>query len=229
MAKPNAVERRWTSSYIELGAYWEHNGNPDRPHAILTSGKHSDGFFNSGIVLQDPWLTEQALLDLLKLLEEAGLDIKEVDRVVGPAMGAITLANDLARIIAKTRQRFCYFSYAEKGEPTFYEGKKTWKFSRIGVEKGEKVLLVEDVWTTGESINGVGDLVEACGGIVLPYRAVLVARSGQTEHHGNKIVALINRKLSSWAPHECPLCKQGSEAIKPKTPPENWKRLTGEI
>lgn len=197
------------------------------PHALLTSGMHSDGFFYSGLVLQDPWLTERATLDLLELLKQEGLKIGEVNRVVGPAMGAVTLAHDMARVIAKEREAFCYSSYAEKGTPT-PAGKKTWAFPRLGVERGEKVLLVEDVWTTGESLDGVAELVEASGGVVLPYRAALVVRSGETERRGAKIVGLINRKLSIWGSDECPLCKAGSEAIKPKTPPENWKRLVGE-
>jgi orotate phosphoribosyltransferase len=219
-----SIEKRWVSIYQELGAYWEHDNNPLRPHALLTSAKHSNGFFNSSRVLQDPWLCEKAAMDLFGLLQDAGLDIHEPNWVVGPAMGAITLAHDLARVIAKTRHQFCYAGYAEKGEAD-ERGKKTWKFPRIAIERGERVLLIEDVWTTGDSLNGVADLVEAKGGIVLPYRAVLVVRSGETEYHGNKIVALVNRKLPAWEPDECPLCHAGSEAIRPKTPPENWKRL----
>jgi hypothetical protein len=70
----------------------------------------------------------------------------------------------------------------------------------------------------------VGRAVEAVGGVALPYIAVLVNRSGKTEVGGRKFVALINREMSVWKPDECPLCKRGSAALRPKGK-ENWAAL----
>jgi orotate phosphoribosyltransferase len=85
------------------------------------------------------------------------------------------------------------------------------------------VLFCEDVLTTGGSVELAEDAVLENGGIVLPYILVLVNRSGLTEVNGKKIIALINRDFPKWTPEECPLCKEGSEAIPPKG--DNWELL----
>ena len=86
----------------------------------------------------------------------------------------------------------------------------------------QSILLCEDVLTTGGSVDLAATAVTNAGGIVLPFILVLVNRSGLTEANGKKIVALIDRPMPMWTPEECPLCKQGSEAIRPK---DNWMRL----
>lgn len=242
----------WIRCYEEKGALWIHDGNVKRPHALLTSGKHSNGFFNSGIVGEDPEVIEQACEDLSGCLILEGFDEATPDRVVGPAMGAITLAHGIAAAISMIRRRFmapnCLCAFAEKmvmyrvisqqsGTESIVEADKLAQgdlivvvekpkmvFRRTTVKPGEKVLLCEDVLTTGSSVDVTAQAVTAMGGIVLPYVAVLVNRSGLTEVSGKQIVALIDRPMPTWTPDECPLCKQGSEAIRPKGK-ENWARL----
>jgi len=214
--------RDWKHIYRKRGALWIHDGNPKRPHALLSSGKHSGGFFNSEDVMDDPKLLDEAAVDLIQLLEDAELDLNMVDLVAGPAMGAITLAHDLARNIWDYRSSDapCRRAYAEKvpGDTKAFAFNRT----RIGTER---VLVCEDVTTTAGSVELVIQAVEKCGAVTLPYVAVLVNRSGLKDIGGRKIVALIDEHLPSWTPEECPLCRKGSEAIPAKKPVENWELL----
>ncbi len=62
-------QRQWIQKFTELGAYWLHDGNPNRPHALLASGNHSDGYFDASLVIADPALLNQSGTDLRKRLE----------------------------------------------------------------------------------------------------------------------------------------------------------------
>jgi orotate phosphoribosyltransferase len=224
------TENSWLSLYQERGALWLHNGNPNRPHVLLTSGKHSSGFFNSESVMEDPLLLDEAARDLVQLVGERGTGIGTIDRVVGPAMGAITLANDLARHISMARRghgvprTVCLRAYAEKDEGEGTDA-KTMVLKRTTVKPREKILLCEDVLTTGGSVDLTASAVEAAGGTVLPFVAILVNRSGLKEVNGRKIIALIDRPMPMWSAEECPLCRQGSEAIRRPKGAESWSRL----
>lgn len=211
----------WIEKYQQKRALWIHDGNPKRPHALLTSGKHSNGFFNSEVVMEDPALLDEACFNLLFLLKQEGLNLSQVDRVVGPAMGAITLAHDLARHIAQEKKRPCLRAYTQK---EMDGDKKKMVFKRTTIKPGENVLTVEDVVSTGGSVKSMVNAVVEPGGNVLPFVAVLVNRSGLTKVSEKKIVALIDRPMRMWVEDQCPLCKAGSEAIRPKDT-ENWERL----
>ncbi len=216
----------WISEYKERRALWIHDGNPLRPHALLSSGKHSNGFFNSEIVMEDARFLAYACAELVfaharEVLADNGLDIYSIDRVVGPAMGAITIAHEIAKSIAERRGNKCLRAYTEKEGDG--EG-KLMTFKKTAIFEGERVLAVEDVLTTGGSVDATANAIIKAGGIVLPLVVVLVNRSGLKEVSGKRIVALIDHPMPMWAPEECPLCKEGSEAIRPKGA-ENWKRL----
>lgn len=218
--RPIRNEKGWTKVYEECKALWIHDGNPKRPHALLSRGSHSGGYFNSSLVMEDPFLLSEAAHDLIVALIGRGVKPQEIDRVVGPAMGAITLAHDIARIITRDygrlRQGPCLTAYAEKGGSEMV-------FNRATILPGERVLVVEDVLTTGRSSALTMDAVTRAGARVLPVRAVLVNRSDLAELGGSSVVALINRYMPIWA-DECPLCNRGSEALRPKGK-ENWAKL----
>lgn len=217
-------ESFWTSEYKESGALWIHDQNPKRPHALLTSGNHSNGFFNSEIVMENAPLLDQACSDLVTLLKDSGLNVHQVDRVVGPAMGAITLAHNIALQIGKQCKRRCFRAYTEKET----EGNaKLMVFKRTSIRPAEVILMVEDVLTTGGSVVLTETAIAANQACVAPFIAVLVNRSGLKEVNGKKIVALIDQPMPMWSPEACPLCKEGSEAIRPKGT-ENWDRLNAE-
>lgn len=215
-------QKYWINEYEKKGALWIHDGNPKRPHALLTSGKHSNGFFNSELVMEDPLLLDEACAQLVERLWKSGLNIDEgVDRVVGPAMGAITLAHDIARHIGRTRNKVCLRAYTEKETDGI---SKLMVFKKTSIRPTESILMVEDVLTTGGSVNLTETAVASSYAYVVPFVAVLVNRSGLTEVNGKKIIALIDHPMPMSAPEECWLCKQDSEAIRPKGA-ENWARL----
>lgn len=213
----------WISEYQRKGALWIHDGNPKRPHALLTSGKHSNGFFNSRLVIPDEVLLRDAASDLLELFAQQGGDISKVQGVVGPQTGATKLAELISnQITAYTRGECFCASPAKIGD----ESEKWMVFSakELGLLPGQSLLLCDDVLTTSGSVGLTATVSTNAGGIVLPFILVLVNRSGLKEAHGKKIIALIDHPMPMWTPEECPLCKDGSEAIRPKGPPE-WARL----
>jgi orotate phosphoribosyltransferase len=211
----------WINVFEEKGAFWLHDGNPKRPHALLTSREHSSGFFNSRLVILDEALLRVAASDLLELFALQGGDVSMVEGVVGPQTGATKLAEFMSyQVMAHTRNR-CFWASPAKSDGG---GLKSMVFSDedLAKLKGKTILLCEDVITTGDSVGLVATAVAGAGGIVLPFVLSLVNRSGLTEASGKKIVALIEYPMQTWTPEKCPLCKAGSEALRPK---ENWARL----
>lgn len=213
----------WIREYNKRDALWIHDGNAKRPHALLTSGKHSGGFFNSRPIISDEPLLGEAAFHLAQLFFQQGGDPLAVQGIIGPQTGATKLANYI-------RLEFYYttgLEYFSLSPAKSTEGEKRMIFSKTDHEslRDMPVLLCEDVLTTGGSVELTAAAVEDAGGIVLPSVLVLVNRSGLTEVSGRKIIALIDSEMPIWEPHECPLCKQGSEALRPK---DNWARLNAD-
>jgi orotate phosphoribosyltransferase len=219
-------QQGWIREYQGRGALWMHDGNASHPHALLTSGKHSNGFFNSRLVtgLGDEPLLRAATSDLFQNFRLAGGPLAKVEVVVGPQTGATRLADFLATQFAFVGGRVGHVTSASPAK-SGDEGNKRMVFSdrELGLIAGKHVLLCEDVLTTGGSVELTASAVIEAGGVVLPFVAALVNRSGQKELGGKKIVALINREMHNWDPDDCPLCKGGSKAIRPK---DNWRELT---
>lgn len=224
----------WMRQYRAKGAFWTHDGNPRRPHAILTAEKqggkmHSRGFFDSELVMEDPFVLDKAAFDLVRLLERQGLKLNSIDRVVGPAKGAITLAHDVARRIGSSRScpRPCLRSYAEK--ETDGDGKRIFVFKRTAIRPGEKILIVEDVLTTGESANLAARAVASLGGIVLPFVGALVNRSRFVNVHGKKIVALVKHQCQRGSRRNVRFASVAQEPFDPrKTGPFSTHNKKGE-
>lgn len=202
----------WKKVFQEKGAIWIHDGNPQRPHALLTSGLHSDGFVNCTFITQQPVLLQRIVSspDGLSRL----LPTEKIDWVIGSAFGAITLGFSVALEVG-TRAGFT----EKDGE--------SMKLSRFSVSSSDRVLVVEDTISTGGSILKTMDAVVRAGipeDNVLPFIVCLVNRSEKTELAGKEIRALLTLQIHSWKPEECPLCRSGSQAVRPKT---HWKDLTG--
>lgn len=177
--------------FIEAGALLE-------GHFTLTSGRHSDKYMQCAQVLKYPAHTEK----LAKLIAD---DFREdkVELVVGPAMGGIVVAYEVARQLEVAS----IFTERQDGEMTLRRGFK--------IEKGTRVLVVEDVVTTGGSVREVIDLINSLGGIVVGV-GLLVDRSNGQETFGVKQKATLTMEVLSWEPEECPICKEGKiPAIKP--------------
>lgn len=218
------LEKWWIKQYMDAQAYWEHDENPKRPHAIMASGLHTNGFFMSKLVTdENPTLLAQGAFDLITELLMPNCDIKKISRVVGPQTGAKKLSEALHKEINR-RGGQCLWSSPKKveGAP---EKRMEFENAESTPKPGELILPCEDVISTGGSVSlAIKPSIEA-GAEILPYILVLVNRSGMEEIDGRKILALINRKMPTWPAEECPYCKLGSKAIKAKTPPENWALL----
>jgi len=211
----------WMRRFQERGALWKHDGNPKRPHVILTTEReHSSGFFNSGLVVADERLLREAADDTIALLVNHGLVVGTVDCVVGPATGATKLAEAVHIELNRRGGRSRWASPYKTGEGP----DKKMVFRETTVYPGEWVLLVEDVISTGGSVELAACVVQEKGGMLLPYIGALVNRSGLIRVGGREIVALIDRSVPKWDPKRCPLCELGSKAIRPKDPC-NWELL----
>lgn len=211
----------WRALYEERKALWIHDGNPECPHAELTSGKHSSGFFNSRLIIKDERLLFMAVADLIELSERGGPTING-DIVIGPQTGATLLAKYISRQLSVSKgKEHLFISPAKK----IVNGEKTMVFTPRESELifGRRILLCDDVLTTGGSVNLVANAINEFKGIILPFILVLVNRSGLKEINGRKIIALIDKEMPVWDSADvCPLCQAGSIAIRPK---DNWEAL----
>jgi len=225
----NKNEQEWIKHLSELGCLWIHDGNPKRPHASLTRGNHSNGFFNGSLIINDPGLCGQVCLDLWgKFLEylktNAGFGQRihsenPKPQIFGTALGANDLTYQLG-LISGLKRGFTEHVYSvnEQGKLA-----KTITLKRFSFDPGTPILMVEDVMTTGGTTRDSIGVIEEAGGIVLPAVLVICNRSGMKDLDGRKIIALIDKELPAWDPGNCPLCQQGSEPVRPKG---NWDMLT---
>ncbi len=167
-------------------------------HFKLTSGRHSNRYMQCAQVLQFPEYTEQLAAHIAEKF--AG---DHIELVIGPAMGGIIVAYEVARQL-KVPGIFCE---RENGKMALRRGFK--------IYPEQKVLVVEDVVTTGGSVVEVMDIVKEAGGLVAGV-AVLVDRSGGKVDFGVRTEAVLTMEIESWEADQCPLCQAGmGEAVKP--------------
>ena len=144
-------------------------------------------------------VSEELCSALAEYYAEDGVEI-----VIGPAMGAVQMAYEVSRSLR------CENFFAERGE----DGKMALRRG-FEVKPGQKVLLVEDVVTTGGSVREVMELVREAGGVIAGVGSI-VDRTGGKIDFGVPFHAVISMDVQSWDPEECPLCKAGMPApIKP--------------
>ena len=166
-------------------------------HFRLTSGRHSDRYVQCARVLMEPKYTEALCSHLAESFKE-----DQVDVVVGPAMGGIVISYEMARQL-KVPSLF-----TER-----VDGKMTLRRNFV-IQPGQRVLVVEDVVTTGGSVKEVVDIVEAAGGVVVGI-ALLVDRSNGKVDLGHRIEACLSMDVQSWEEVDCPLCQAGKPVVKP--------------
>jgi orotate phosphoribosyltransferase len=209
-----------------LDAAWVHSGDPKDPHAELTSGYCSNGFFDCLRVLKYVNLSEILARELAERLKNAmgPFELRKVKWVIGSPMAAITFAHDVAKFAGIPINMF-----VEK-DPADPKGKRMlWK--RMAIPEEEPVLQIEELITTSHTTNEVERAIRDGNPNpvnFVPFIGVLVHRPPKMvdEYGGRKVVALIEKEVWAVPPEECPLCKQGSKRLRPKT---NWKELTGKV
>lgn len=168
-------------------------------HFRLTSGLHSSRYLQCALVLQHPEhaavLGSALATRMLELADKPGL-------VVAPALGGILVAHEVARALG-TR---ALFAERQEGTLTLRRG--------FRIAPGETCFVVEDVVTTGGSTRETMDVVKQAGGVVTAAGAI-VDRSGGRTDLGVPRTALAVLDVPNYPPDNCPLCRAGSQAVKP--------------
>ena len=218
-----------------IGVIWKHSGNPTEQHALLASGKHSDGFINLSILSTHPRVMKEMTTELAHKLDVALESYSSQGQrlsplvdpkgkwIIGSAMGAITIAAQIAEL---TNLRAAYTEKTEDGKMSF---------DRFVSEIGdiEHIFVVEDVMTTGSTTRKtLQALLDADPDLLMKVKnhlGVLINRSGKSEirfdsdYEGElswsiqmPIISVADVNFNVWTPEECPLCKKGSKVLKPK-------------
>jgi orotate phosphoribosyltransferase len=166
-------------------------------HFRLSSGLHADTYFQCAIALESPGITEK-MGDAIARRYEAD----DIDTVVSPAIGGIVLGFAVALALGK---RFIW-AERENGLMAFRRG--------FTVSPGDRVLIVEDVVTTGGSVREVVGLIKKSGADVAGI-ACLINRGDVMEIAGTGVKALVNLPVTSFPAEECSLCREGKDIESP--------------
>ena len=181
-------------------------------HFKLSSGNHSQFYLQSAKVLEDPKTAKLLADELAKQIKASGL---EIDTVCAPALGGLIAGFALATALDVRS----IFAERVNGTMTIRRG--------FEIKPGEKVLMCEDIITTGGSAMEAAAVVKELGGEIIGVAAL--ANRGFCHREGSSVQTKPNCKLPQdipffaladftfemYSPEECPLCKEGSEAIKP--------------
>ncbi|MBE3126988.1 MAG: orotate phosphoribosyltransferase [Candidatus Atribacteria bacterium] len=183
----------------EVMKKFEQAGAIQKGHFRLTSGVHSDTYIQCAQVMQHPEFMHNLCSELGKKFRGDDIDV-----IVGPAIGGIIMAHVMARVLGPWVRAI--FTERENGKMTLRRS--------FEIIQGEKVLVVEDVTTTGSSVREVIDIVNSRQGKVVGV-GVLIDRSGGKVDFGIKTEKLLTVDIKTYLPEECPLCKKGIPAVKP--------------
>jgi orotate phosphoribosyltransferase len=176
-------------------------------HFELSSGLHSATYLQSALVLRYPRYAEKLGQALAALFSDA-----TIQTVVSPALGGVIIGQEVARALPAPK-----FG-ADMGVPAIFvernAGGDLTLRRGFTLEPGEKVLVIEDVWTTGGSTMDTIQVIEEAGGRVIAVGA-LVDRSGGKIEFPVESQSLLGLNIPSYTPEDCPQCKEGGTAVKP--------------
>lgn len=191
--------------YRDAGAYLQ-------GHFLLSSGKHSQFYLQSAKVLESPALAAKLADELSAVIAEFGVSY---DSVCSPALGGILAGYELARAGGK---RFI-FTERVSGVMSLRRG--------FEIRQGERFIVCEDIITTGKSALECASVIESMGGAVVGFAALanrgfckLANIGGELKSEckiptDKPVFALGNFEFEIYEPADCPLCKDGNEAVKP--------------
>ena len=166
-------------------------------HFTLTSGLHSPQYFQCAKVLQYPKYTEQLCKDIVKNVKG-----ERIDCVISPAVGGLVVGQECARLLGCR----AIFAERENGVMKLRRG--------FEIKHDEKILVVEDVVTTGGSVKEVIELAKGAGAEVVGV-GYIVDRSNGKRLFDEPAYPVFQMEVVTYKPEKCPLCKQGSPAKKP--------------
>ena len=191
----------------ELLRLFESVGAIRHGHFELSSGLHSGTYVQCALVLQYPHFAEKLGQALAALFSDA-----VIEAVVSPAMGGVIMGQEVARALPEPK------GSAGGGVPAIFverDASGTMTLRRgFSLRADQHVLVIEDVWTTGGSTLETIQVIEEAGGRVVAAGA-LIDRSGGQVEFPVEAQALLDLPIASYAPEDCPQCREGSAAIKP--------------
>ena len=173
-----------------------------RGHFLLSSGLHSPAYVQCAVLLESPARAAEAgeqIADRLRTLVP--------DSVLAPALGGVIIGYEVARALGVP------FRFAERA------GERLALRRGFELSPGERVVIIEDVVTTGKSTIETAALAESAGAVVVGIGSIIDRSAGK---HGFAVpfAALLSLDLPTYDPGACPLCHDGSEAIKPGSRPQ---------
>ena len=191
----------------EILRVFESAGAIRHGHFELSSGLHSGTYVQCALVLQYPRFAERLGQALAALFSDA-----TIEAVVSPALGGVVIGQEVARALPELK------GSAGGGVPALFVERNasgTMSLRRgFSLRADQHVLVVEDVWTTGGSTLEAIQVVEEAGGRVVAAGA-LIDRSGGKVEFPVEAQALLDLPIASYEPEDCPLCREGSAAMKP--------------
>lgn len=167
-------------------------------HFLLTSGRHSDKYMQCAKIFQDAKYSVPLCAELVEQYKNDNVEV-----VIGPAIGAIQMSYEVGKQLGVRN------IFAERDS----DGKMTLRRG-FTIEKGQRVLIVEDVVTTGGSVREVIDLVNECGGDIVGVGSI-VDRTGGKIDFGVPYRSAFAMDITSYEADECPICKTGTPLVKP--------------
>ena len=173
-------------------------------HFRLSSGLHSGKYLQCALVLQYPDLAEQLCGQLACEFKLPG---SKINAVVSPAIGGIIVGHEVAKVLG-CRALFCE---REEGKMKLRRG--------FEIGRGERVVIVEDVITTGGSVKEIVEIVKGMGGEVEGIGAIVdrskPSFSDELATLNLPLKSLLRIDIETYSPEECPICKQGFPLEKP--------------
>lgn len=189
----------------ELLRMFEASGAIRHGHFELSSGLHSGTYVQCALVLQYPRFAEKLGRALAALFSDA-----TIEAVVSPAIGGIVIGQEVARALPEPKGGI--------GVPAMFAERDSTGIMCLrrgfALRRDQHVLVIEDVWTTGGSTLETIQVVEEAGGRVVAAGA-LIDRSGGKIEFPVEAGALLDLPIASYEADECPLCRDGSAAVKP--------------
>jgi orotate phosphoribosyltransferase len=180
----------------EIKVYLADSGALLRGHFLLSSGLHSPDYVQCALALKSPHWAGELGAALAALWQGA-----EPEIVVAPAMGGLIIGHEVARAMGVD----FIFTERENVEMTLRRG--------FSLAQGARVLIVEDVFTTGKSTLETADLIEACGAEVIGALS-LINRMGDRELRFQH-ESLVKMELTTYSAENCALCRGGLPLVKP--------------
>jgi orotate phosphoribosyltransferase len=185
----------------ELLGLFRRSGALLEGHFRLTSGLHSTGYLQCALVLQHPAEAERLGEALAERTRSPGATV-----VLSPALGGVVIGQEVGRALGVR----AIFAERQEGALALRRG--------FTIAPDDRVLVVEDVLTTGGSTRETMQLAQAAGATVVGV-ASIVDRSGGAARFEVPFVSLLDMSLPTYDPSGCPLCAQGVPIVKPGSRP----------